>query len=251
MTRRSVYTVGLLFTLVCTAMTIASIAMPRWVSYRPNGEREYSYGLHSRCSAKTGHCVPFPRTTDCDKDASFCNMWRTVGFLMSFGVVVELCTLVSFVVIVAGGVQRRVQGWGVVVGVLVFSAIIQGAGMAIVSYVFDHDARFFSGFVLDSSWSMCTASFSLLVLTALGITASAYYLPAEGDYELIPEMDIEPDDQLLSRVAAWDNGYKHIGFQYQNEPPERDPDMMSIASFQSRQSISNSVRSPSMSRPQR
>ncbi|KAL1652476.1 hypothetical protein SLS61_005082 [Didymella pomorum] len=178
-------------------------------------------------------------------------MWRTVGFLMSFGVVVELCTLVSFVVIVAGGVQRRVQGWGVVVGVLAFSAIIQGAGMAIVSYVFDHDARFFSGFVLDSSWSMCTASFSLLVLTALGITASAYYLPAENDYELIPEMDIEPDDQLLSRVAAWDNGYKHIGFQYQNEPPERDPDMMSIASFQSRYSISGSVRSPSMSRPQR
>jgi hypothetical protein len=27
--------VGLLFTLVCTAMTVASIAMPRWVSYRP------------------------------------------------------------------------------------------------------------------------------------------------------------------------------------------------------------------------
>jgi hypothetical protein len=44
---------------------------------------------------------------------------------------------------------------------------------------------------------MCTASFSLLVLTALGITASAYYLPAEGDYELIPEMDIEPDDQFV------------------------------------------------------
>jgi hypothetical protein len=98
---------------------------------------------------------------------------------------------------------------------------------------------------------MCTASWTLLVATALGITASAYYLPAEGDYELIPEMDIEPDDQLLSRVAAWDNGYKHIGFVYTNEPPERDPDMMSIASFQSRQSISNSVRSPSMSRPQR
>lgn len=44
---------------------------------------------------------------------------------------------------------------------------------------------------------MCTASFSLLVCTALGITASAYYLPAEGDYELIPEMDIEPDDQFV------------------------------------------------------
>jgi hypothetical protein len=59
-------------------------------------------------------------------------MWRTVGFLISFGVVIELCTLVSFVVIVSGGVQRRVQGWGVVVGVLLFSAFIQCAGMAIV-----------------------------------------------------------------------------------------------------------------------
>ena len=140
-------------------------------------------------------------------------MWRTVGFMMSFGVVVELCTLVSFVVIVAGGVQRRVQGWGIVVGVLIFSAIIQGAGMSIVvclasvaclqeesadnlqSYVFDHDPRFFSGFHLDSSWSMCTASWTLLVMTAFGIALSAYCLPAENDYELIPEMDIEPDDQ--------------------------------------------------------
>ena len=26
---------GLVFTLVCTAMTIASIASPRWISYRP------------------------------------------------------------------------------------------------------------------------------------------------------------------------------------------------------------------------
>lgn len=35
MTRREVYTVGLVLTLVCTAMTIASIAMPRWISYTP------------------------------------------------------------------------------------------------------------------------------------------------------------------------------------------------------------------------
>ena len=66
------------------------------------------------------------------------------------------------------------------------------------SYVFDHDPRLFSGFHLDSSWSMCTASWTLLVMTALGISLSAYYLPAENDYELIPEMDIEPDDQYAS-----------------------------------------------------
>jgi hypothetical protein len=35
MTRREVYAVGLVFTLVCTAMTVASIASPRWISYRP------------------------------------------------------------------------------------------------------------------------------------------------------------------------------------------------------------------------
>jgi hypothetical protein len=44
---------------------------------------------------------------------------------------------------------------------------------------------------------------------------------------------------LLSRIAAWDNGYKGVGYQYSNEPPERDPDMMSIASLQSRVSLSS------------
>jgi hypothetical protein len=43
--------------------------------------------------------------------------------------------------------------------------------------------------------------------------------------------------RLLSRIAAWDNGYKGVGYQYSNEPPERDPDMMSIASLQSRVSL--------------
>lgn len=97
-----------------------------------NGKREYSYGLHSRCSAVTGSCVPFPRMSDCTKDPSFCNMWRTVGFLISFGVVVELCTIVSLIIIMAGGVQRRAAGWQVAVGVLAFSATVQCAGMAIV-----------------------------------------------------------------------------------------------------------------------
>jgi hypothetical protein len=59
-------------------------------------------------------------------------MWRTVGFLISFAVVTELCTLVSFIVIVGGGVQRRAAGWQVASGVLVFAAIVQCAGMAIV-----------------------------------------------------------------------------------------------------------------------
>lgn len=101
-----------------------------------DGERQISYGLHSRCSALDDTCVPFPRETDCLKDPSFCNMWRTVGFLISFAVVIELCTLVSFVVIIGGGVQRRAAGWQVASGVLIFSAVVQCAGMAIVVCLF-------------------------------------------------------------------------------------------------------------------
>ncbi|KAF1912722.1 hypothetical protein BDU57DRAFT_413919, partial [Ampelomyces quisqualis] len=193
-------------------MTVASIAMPRWVSYIPDGERKISYGLHSRCSEKLGSgetvCEPFPRESDCDKDASFCNMWRTVGFLISFAVVTELCTLVSFVVIVGGGVQRRAAGWQVASGVLVFAAVVQCAGMAIVAYLYDHDDRFWDGWHLDTCFHLVTASWSILILTSLGIIASALYLPSEDDYELITDDYVEQDDRLLSRIAAWDNGWK-------------------------------------------
>ncbi|RYN60766.1 hypothetical protein AA0114_g849 [Alternaria tenuissima] len=227
MTRRIVYGVGLILTLACTIMTIASISMPRWVSYSPNGEREYSYGLHSRCSAVTGTCVPFPKMSDCTKDPSFCNMWRTVGFLTSFGVVVELCAIVSFIVIISGGVQRRAAGWQVAVGVLSFSAIVQCAGMAIVAFLFDNDDRFWKGWHLDLSWSLCTASWTILFLTSVGIAVSAFYLPVEGDYELIPEEYYgPPDDRLFSRISAWDNGFKGPGegMQYSYQ---RDQDSMS------------------------
>ncbi|EAT86279.2 hypothetical protein SNOG_06448 [Parastagonospora nodorum SN15] len=190
-------------------MTIASIASPRWISYSTNGERKFSYGLHTRCSAETGACEPFPKTSECGKHPAFCNMWRTVGFLISFAVVAELCTLVSFAVIVGGGVQRRAAGWQVVSGVLLFSAVVQCAGMAIVAYLYDNDTTYFFGGVwhLDRCFHLVTASWTILFLTSVGIIASALYLPAEGDYELIVD-DIEPDDRLLSRIAAWDNGWK-------------------------------------------
>lgn len=139
-------------------------------------------------------------------------MWRTVGFLISFAVVVELCTLVSFVVIIGGGVQRRVSGWQVASGVLLFSAVVQCAGMAIVvcfssikldynkltsqAFLFDHDSRFWDDWHLDTCFHLVTASWTILVLTSLGIIASAVYLPTEGDYELIPDQaQVEPDDQ--------------------------------------------------------
>ncbi|KAF2739674.1 hypothetical protein EJ04DRAFT_531552 [Polyplosphaeria fusca] len=188
MTRRGIYTFGFVVTLACTAMTIASIVEPRWLSYGSNDKRQYSMGLHSRCSTVTGTCKHFPQYDDCVGDKwGFCSMWRTVGFLLSFSVVVELCMLVSFIVIVVGGVQRRVTGWKVLSPLLAFGGIVQCAGMAIVAFLYDHDERFFDGWYLDLSFTLATISWSLLVLTGLGIAASAIYLPAEGDYELIPD----------------------------------------------------------------
>jgi hypothetical protein len=89
-------------------------------------------GLHRRCSSITGECTPFPQETDCVKDEYFCSMWRTVGFLISFDVVIELCALVSFIVIISGGVQRRSTGWKVVCSILLLGGVFQCAAMAIV-----------------------------------------------------------------------------------------------------------------------
>jgi hypothetical protein len=90
-------------------------------------------GLHKRCSSVTGTCVSFPQEQDCAaNNGSFCHMWRTIGFLMSLAVVIELCTVVSFVVIMAGGVQRRIAGYKVISSLLIFSALVQCAGMSIV-----------------------------------------------------------------------------------------------------------------------
>ncbi|KAJ4295423.1 hypothetical protein N0V90_007435 [Kalmusia sp. IMI 367209] len=176
-------------------MTIASIYMPRWIS---SDEEKSSIGLHSRYSSDSGTHKAYPDDeTDCAGDKTFCHMWRTVGFLISFDVAVELCTLVAFTVIIAGGVQRRTAGWRIVCALLLFSSFVQCVGMAIVAYVYDNDSRFSKGWYLDASWSLCTASWTLLLLTSLGLTASALYLPTEGDYELIPDdgLEVMQDEQ--------------------------------------------------------
>ncbi|KAF2258010.1 hypothetical protein CC78DRAFT_157658 [Lojkania enalia] len=213
MTRRMVYGFGLWLTIACTAMTVASIIEPRWVSYAPNGTREFSMGLHRGCSRVTGVCHQFPGVDDCVGDKlGFCSMWRTVGFLISLAVMVELCTFVSFVVTMAGGVQRRSTGWKVVCPLLLASGLIQCAGMALVAFLYDHDDRFFEGWYLDLSWTLVTISWTILVLSSLGMAASALYLPPEDDYELIPgdnnRLEIEEDDQLNSRIGAWNDGYQ-------------------------------------------
>jgi len=106
--------------------------------------------------------------------------------MMNVAVVMELVTLIAFVVILAGGKQKRERGWGVLGSLLAFVGVLQCAGMAIVAYLFDNDTeRFFVGWALDKSFYLCTASWSIAVLAAAGITVSAFVFPPEDGYELI------------------------------------------------------------------
>jgi hypothetical protein len=59
-------------------------------------------------------------------------MWRSVGFMMSFAAVLELVTLVTYLVLIFGGKQRRETGWRVLVFLLVLVGILQVSSMAIV-----------------------------------------------------------------------------------------------------------------------
>jgi hypothetical protein len=146
-----------------------------------------SYGLHKRCSSLTDSCVHFPSDSFCQgAERSFCSMWRSAGFLMSFAVVVEGMTLVAFVVMLVGGKQKRQQGWGILAGFLGLGALVQVAAMALVVSVKQNDGRFIDGFRLAEGWQLCTTSWVLLLATGVGVVASRYLLEEEGGYELIP-----------------------------------------------------------------
>ncbi|KAI9759674.1 MAG: hypothetical protein M4579_002151 [Chaenotheca gracillima] len=104
---------------------------------------------------------------------------------MSFAVVLEGMTLVAYVTVLLGGRQKRETGWKVLGFLLVLTGAVQCAGMAIMAFLYNTDERFI-GWRLDSSWILCTISWSTLVISAVGVVSSAYILPSEGDYELIP-----------------------------------------------------------------
>ncbi|MCJ1274011.1 hypothetical protein MMC21_001805 [Puttea exsequens] len=193
MTRHLVYCGAFVAFLAACALTLTSIINPRWISWdseTPRGEQiHYTYGLHRRCSSLTKACEYFPQEQDCHGDRYFCSMWRTVGFLMSFAIVVEGMTLITYIVILVGGKQKREQGWKILSGLHFVVGLLQMASMAIIAYLYDNDDRFFPGWKLDISWVLCTISWSVMVLLGAGVIATALLLPTEGGYELIPNED--------------------------------------------------------------
>ncbi|MCJ1357012.1 MAG: hypothetical protein MMC33_007008 [Icmadophila ericetorum] len=192
MTRRLLYSAALVVFLAACGLTLASILVPRWISWNSStisgSPIHYTYGLHSRCSSLTKTCTYFPQDEDCHgEDRHFCSVWRSVGFLMSFAIVIEGMTLIAFIVMIIGSKQKRESGWKILSGLLVLVGAIQSSGMALIAYLYDNDDRFFPGWKLDISWIMCTASWSVMVLVGAGITTAALLLPSEGGYELIPD----------------------------------------------------------------
>lgn len=125
----------------------------------------YTYGLHKRCSSLSHTCEPFPQYEDCQGDnRSFCSMWRTVGFLMSFAVVIEGMTLIAYLVILVGGKQKRESGWKILSTLLLLAGLVQCAGMALIvsfeplDFRAHVDCRAASGVLILGGWlrHICT-----------------------------------------------------------------------------------------------
>lgn len=191
MTRRLVYGISLWVFLGAAACGIAAIALPNWISYTAPTEQDpirVNYGLHKRCSSITGKCLPFPQYEDCHgNDRSFCAKWRTAGFFMNFSMVFELACIVAYITILFGGRAVRESGWKMLAGLLSTVAASQLIAMALVAALYENDKRFFVGWELDKSWVLCTVSWVVLLVDAIGVTAAAFLLPRDDDYEPIPD----------------------------------------------------------------
>jgi hypothetical protein len=124
---------------------------------------------------------------------------------MSFAIVLQGISVVTYLVILSGGKRLRENGWGVLSLMVGLSAIVQAAGMSIVvsfllcdweeyannlqAYLFDNEDRFFVGWKLDQSWVFCTVSWCISLFCAGAVVVAAKILPSEGGYELIPDHD--------------------------------------------------------------
>ncbi|KAJ4396147.1 hypothetical protein N0V93_000365 [Gnomoniopsis smithogilvyi] len=177
MTRLYVYGGALAVFIVASAMTLAAILVPHWVSMDVavhGSDKIYSQhlGLHHYCNtALPGKpCRNFPDTElDCSSNDNFAT-------------VAELATLVGFVVTIGGGKVKREYGWKVLSGLLATVAVVQFAALGLVSYLFENDDFFaVPDWRLDTSWILCTVSASVAALLVGGLALSAYYLPPEDD----------------------------------------------------------------------
>ncbi|KAM5364751.1 hypothetical protein ACJZ2D_011351 [Fusarium nematophilum] len=194
MTRVSVYTSALVAFAAATIMTLTSIWLPNWVTYSlttATGETvEKHVGLHKSCSTLDDpHCRAFPPKDLCENgERYFCSMWRTVGFMASFSTLLCLASLVTFAVIMGGGKYKRETGWPFVGAMLTLVSVVEFVTISIVAYLYENDGQFtIPGWHLDVSFYLSTVSAAICLLTAAGISLSAYLLPPEEGYDFLAD----------------------------------------------------------------
>lgn len=127
----------MLSAILATLMSIASINSPHWLIYSAGtqgSKYEQHIGLHQECTTGAeSKCRAFPRQNQCEGDERyFCSMWRSSGFLMSFAVIFEMATIVTYLVIILSGKAMRVRGWPIISVLLMAVATVQFSCMAIV-----------------------------------------------------------------------------------------------------------------------
>ncbi|OJJ48739.1 hypothetical protein ASPZODRAFT_130856, partial [Penicilliopsis zonata CBS 506.65] len=187
LTKTIVYVSTLVIFLASFGLTLSSIIVPKWATY-DSDKLHIAYGLHRRCSSLTNVCESFPQKDDCHgEDRYFCSMWRSVGFLMSFAIVLQGMCLVAYLIILSGGKRLRESGWKILSLLLILGVLVQAASMSIVAYLYDNEHRFFVGWKLGESWIYCTVSWCTGLLCTAAIIAAGRTLPSEGGYELIPD----------------------------------------------------------------
>ncbi|KAI0472913.1 hypothetical protein GGR56DRAFT_589299 [Xylariaceae sp. FL0804] len=194
MTRQIIYSIALGVFVCTTALTITAILTPHWVSYSVTADTGSTFtknlGLHESCSSVDDPaCRPFPSRDDCLADKTFCSLWRSSGFLLSFATIVELATLITFLVVMAGGKYKREAGWRLIGGFLLADAAVEFAVIGIVAHLVRVDAQFAAvpGWGLDWSFALCAVSAAVSVLLAAGLACSAWFLPPEDDYEYLDD----------------------------------------------------------------
>ncbi|KAM5352251.1 hypothetical protein ACJ41O_004974 [Fusarium nematophilum] len=175
-------------------MTLTSIWLPNWVTYSlttATGETvEKHVGLHKSCSTLDDpHCRAFPPKDLCENgERYFCSMWRTVGFMASFSTLLCLASLVTFAVIMGGGKYKRETGWPFVGAMLTLVSVVEFVTISIVAYLYENDGQFtIPGWHLDVSFYLSTVSAAICLLTAAGISLSAYLLPPEEGYDFLAD----------------------------------------------------------------
>lgn len=115
-----------------TAATFYSIFADNWLIWQAESNRGDHFtkkiGLHHSWTSTKGKWETYPSSEDCEAGnmgGHFCSMWRTTAFMMSFTAVIELATLVAYLVIIIGGRQKRENGWKLLTLLLVIIGAAQ------------------------------------------------------------------------------------------------------------------------------